>query len=89
MIYRYLLRVDYVDRIPVRRHKKDRAVLHQPWRKQYQLTLGILRVHRQIYDGAIDVLYRENEWVLYSETPPCALPESHRCLLSPDSFKRS
>ncbi|KAL8790682.1 MAG: hypothetical protein Q9213_000530 [Squamulea squamosa] len=68
MVYRYLLREDMVDRILVRRKKRDRAALHQPWRKQYQFTLGILSVSHETYDGAIGVLYKENQWVLYSET---------------------
>lgn len=70
MIYRYWLRCDRVDRVTVRtgRHRNDRAAVHHPWRKQYQFTLGILRVNRQTYHEAVSVLYRENQWVLYSET---------------------
>lgn len=32
------------------------------------MTEGVLRVNRQTYRGAIDVLYRENQCVLYGET---------------------
>lgn len=67
MIYRYWLRCDRVDRIVVR-HRNDRAAVHHPWHKQYQFTLGILRVNRRTYHEAVSVLYRENQWVLYCET---------------------